>query len=462
MRQESGRRVTEVNPILSLTWISPSIDNMRRTLYVPTVARVEGLGGILRRLAITVLAVMCATPGASPQSQPQAAAPASAPEGRALTLQQALELGARQNLDLMAARQRRAFALAGIRAARQIPNPSVDFEASRDAPHEVLFFNQPIELGGKRAHRIDVARQEQGLTDVEIAATERQVRRAVRAAYFAVAGMRAETARRARVLELARRLYDIAQQRFQAGDVAQLEVNQVQLEVARAEVDLRVARQQATVSQEHLSALLNEPPDTAWNPTTRLEDASPAPPVPDLVGHAFESNGELAHVNQDLRVEQARAGLLRAGRVPDLGVIFGGVFNAAPSFQAGHHEGFTMNLPIFSRNQGELQQSSAQQRFLELEASALRRTIAGEVQAAYYEWDTRRTEVELYRSTLRPAAERVEQQAEESYRAGKVNLLTVLEAQRSVQEIEKSYIESLGALQNAFAELEEITGTRLD
>jgi len=40
--------------------------------------------------------------------------------------------------------------------------------------------------------------------------------------------------------------------------------------------------------------------------------------------------------------------------------------------------------------------------------------------------------------------------------------LTVLEAQRSVQEIEKSYIESLGALQNAFAELEEITGTRLD
>jgi outer membrane protein, heavy metal efflux system len=216
------------------------------------------------------------------------------------------------------------------------------------------------------------------------------------------------------------------------------------------------------VSQERLSALLNEPPATVWKPITALEEAAVAPPVPDLVGRAYESNPELAHLSQELRVEQSRAGLLRAQRVPDLGVIVGGVFNAAPSFNAGHHEGLNMTLPIFSRNQGELQQSSAQQRFLEMQSSALRRTIAGEVQAAYSEWDSRRTEVALYRDTLRPAAERVEQQAEESYRAGKANLLTVLDAQRSVQEIEKSYLESLAALQIAFAELEQITGTRLD
>jgi cobalt-zinc-cadmium efflux system outer membrane protein len=199
-----------------------------------------------------------------------------------------------------------------------------------------------------------------------------------------------------------------------------------------------------------------------WQPMTRLEEAASPPAVPDLVGHAYESNGELAHLNQELRVEQSRAALLRAERVPNLNVLFGGVFNAAPSFDVGHHEGFTMTLPIFSRNQGELQQSSAQQRYLEAQTAALRRTISGEVQAAYYEWDARRVEVELYRSTLRPAAERVEQQAEDSYKAGKTNLLTVLDAQRSVQEIEKGYIESLGALQEAFAALEQITGTRLD
>jgi cobalt-zinc-cadmium efflux system outer membrane protein len=416
-----------------------------------------GTGEILKLPAIAALALLCLLPAAWAQTP----APVS-PAERPITLQQALEMASRQNLDLMAARQRRAFALAGIRIARQIPNPSVDFEASRDAPHEILYFTQPLELGGKRGHRTDVARQEQTLTDVEIATTERQVRRAVRETYFSVAGMSAETARRGRVLQLAQRLYEIAQQRFQAGDVAQLEVNQVQLEVARAEVDLRVARQQETISRERLSALLNEPPETVWKPLTRLEEAAPAPPVADLVSRAYQSNSELAHINQELRVERAREGLLRAERVPDLGVIFGGVFNAAPDFRVGHHEGLVMNLRVFTRNQGELQQSSAQQRFLELQSAALRRSVSGEVQAAYYEWDARRAEVELYRNTLRPAAERVEQQAEESYRAGKVNLLTVLEAQRSVQEIEKNYLDSLGALQSAFAALEEITGSGLD
>ena len=411
----------------------------------------------MKLLGIPVLLLFSGLPAVWPQTP----APAGPPP-RPITLQQALELAARQNLDLMAARQRRAFALAGIRAARQIPNPSLDFEASRDAPHETFLITQPIELGGKRARRTDIARQEQTLTDVEIASIERQVRRAVREAYFTVAGLAAETARRARVLQLAQRLGEIARQRFQAGDVAQLEVNQVQLEVARAEVELRVARQQETVSQERLSALLNEPARTVWKLETRLEDAAPVPPLTDLVDRAYQSNSELEHLTQELRVEQARAALLRAERVPDLGVVVGGVFNAAPDFRAGHHEGLVMNLPIFSRNQGELQQSSAQQRFLELQSAAVRRSVSGAVQAAYYEWDARRAEVELYRDTLRPAAERVEQQAEESYRAGKANLLTVLEAQRSVQEIEKDYLDSLGALQSAFAALEEITGSGLD
>jgi outer membrane protein, heavy metal efflux system len=415
------------------------------------------VGDSLKLLALGALVLLSAIPAAWPQTPTPAA-----PSERPITLQQALELAARQNLDLMAARQRRAFALAGIRAAKQIPNPTVDFEATRDAPHESLLFTQPLELGGKRGRRVDVAKQEQTLTEVEIVTIERQLRRAVREAYFSVAAMAAETSRRERVLQLAQRLFDIAQQRFQAGDIAQLEVNQAQLEVARADVDLRVARQQQTVSRERLSALLNEAPDTPWKGLTPLEAASPAPPLTDLVARAYQSNAELTHLNQELRIEQAREKLLRAERVPDLNVIVGAVFNAAPNFQVGHHEGFSMNLPIFSRNQGELQQSSAQQRFLELQTAAVRRSVAGDVQAAYYEWDARRAEVDLYRNTLRPVAEKVEQQAEESYRAGKVNLLTVLEAQRSVQEIEKNYLDSLGALQSAFAALEEITGSGLD
>jgi outer membrane protein TolC len=51
---------------------------------------------------------------------------------------------------------------------------------------------------------------------------------------------------------------------------------------------------------------------------------------------------------------------------------------------------------------------------------------------------------------------------EESYRAGRASLLTVLDAQRNVQQVEREYLDSLLALQTAFAALEETVGTPLD
>jgi outer membrane protein TolC len=99
---------------------------------------------------------------------------------------------------------------------------------------------------------------------------------------------------------------------------------------------------------------------------------------------------------------------------------------------------------------------------LDSQVAATRRAVAGRVEAGYYEWSTRQTEVDLYRRTLLPAVQRFEGLAEESYRAGRASLLTVLNAQHSVQQAEREYLDSLLALQTAFADLEEIVGAPLD
>ncbi len=100
---------------------------------------------------------------------------------------------------------------------------------------------------------------------MEIAALERQVRHEVRDAYFGLAHARGATAQQADVLKLAQRLHDIAQARFQAGDIAQLEVTQADLEAARAEADLQVAQQEEKVALSDLNTLLNESPTTDWD-----------------------------------------------------------------------------------------------------------------------------------------------------------------------------------------------------
>jgi cobalt-zinc-cadmium efflux system outer membrane protein len=379
-----------------------------------------------------------------------------------ISLQAALDLAAKQNLDLLAARQRQAVSKAGVQIARQRPNPTLSFDALRDTPHEGVFADQPLELGGKRGRRIEVAHQEGALTDLEIAGLERQIRRQTREAYFQVSFSRAESQRLAHILELAHRLEQIAKDRFNAGDVAQLEVIQAGLEVARAQADYKVAQQEEKVSLSQLNALLNEPATTDWKPVEALRDLPPAVSLPELIQLAYNSNPDLQHVVQEQKVEESRRALLKAERIPNLDLEFGMDFNAPGEFRMGPRSQISMALPIFARNQGEIAQSRATQNLLDAEEAALKRSVAAKVETAYYDLDAQRTQADTYRATLMPIAQQLESLAEQSYRAGKTDILMVLTAQRNVQDVEHSYLQSLLTVQSTFAGLEEIVGTSID
>jgi cobalt-zinc-cadmium efflux system outer membrane protein len=379
-----------------------------------------------------------------------------------LTVQEALDLADKQNLDLAAARRRRAVALAGFQIARQRPNPSANFTALRDEPHEGLFFDQPVEIGGQRGRRIDVARQEGALTELEIAALARQVRRRTREAYYAAAYARAECDRLARVVELAKRLAQIAEDRFKTGDVAQLEVIQTGLEVSRAEADLEVARQREKVSMSQLNALLNEPAAKAWELAGTLEDNTPTTRLEDLLSRAYQSNPELQHLGGEIKVEESRHSLLKAERIPNLDLEAGIDFNSPRDFRYGPRSQISIGLPLFTRNQGQIAQSLANERVLAAETAATERSVSARVEAAFYDLEAQRTQVQLYRDRLLPAARQLESMAEESYRAGKTNILTAIQAQQAVQSVESSYLQSLEQLQDLYAGLEETVGGAVD
>ena len=379
-----------------------------------------------------------------------------------LSLQDALARAERQNLDLVAARERHAVATAGVRVAGQRPNPVFSFSASRDAPHEGLMLDQPLEIGPKRSRRIDVARGEAELADLEIVALSRQVRHAVRDGFYQAEFAKAFSAQRSELLTLVLRLRDIAQARFEAGDVAQLEVIQADLEAARADAELQLAREEEGVAISRLNALLNEPAATRWDLVSALDALPAAPPLAQLDELALQSNPDLQHKKQEEAIEQRRSILLRAERIPDLSVGIGADLNNPPDYQAGLRGQFSIGLPLFARNQGEIAQSLASQKFLELDLAATRRRIESDVDSVALEFGARARQVGIFRDKVEPAARRLAQMAEESYKAGKANILTVIDAQRNAGQVQQEYLNSLVAAQSAFAQLEETVGAPLD
>jgi outer membrane protein, heavy metal efflux system len=380
----------------------------------------------------------------------------------ALDLRGALSAAEAGNLELRAARQQRALAISGLITARQLPNPVIGFTAARDTPHEGLSLDIPVELGGKRSKRIAVAKEEQKSTEIDIAVLSRQVRARTRDAFYRALSAREETAQAKTALDLSTRTRDLAQQRFEAGDVAQLEVLQAEVELARSSADYETTAQAQRGADVALAALLNRGLEGSLSLQGQLLDIPPVPTLQAVTDQATQTSGDLLKTAQDLKTEERRLELAKAQRVPNVDLSGGSDFNSPPDFRVGGKGGISVTVPLFNRGQGEIALSTARLELLRLTLASQRINVSAQVMAAYFDYAAKAHQVQQYRDRVLPESIRLEHMAEDSYQSGKTNLLTLLDAQRRLNDVQKAYLDSLFAAQSSFAALEENVGAPLD
>jgi outer membrane protein, heavy metal efflux system len=389
-------------------------------------------------------------------------APQVATGQQPIDLRSALNAADTANLELRAARQQRALALAGLTTARLLPNPTLGFTAARDTPHEGVSLDLPIELGGKRGKRIAVAQEEQRSIDIDIAVLGQQVRRRTREAFFRSLAARAQTVQAKAALDLSRRVRDLVQQRFEAGAVAQLEVLQADVELARSTADYETTAQLERSADVTLAALLNRSIDGTISIEGRLEEVPSAGSLETLTNQAMRSNADLQKSAQDLKTEERRLELAKTQRIPNLDLSVGADFNSPPDFQTGAKGGLGVSIPIFNHGQGEVALSSARMELLRLTIASQQINVSAQVASAYFDYVAKARQAQQYRDPIVPQTARMEQMAEESYQAGKTNVLTLLDTQRRLNDIQKAYLDALFAAQSSFATLEEGVGAPLD
>lgn len=379
-----------------------------------------------------------------------------------LDLKQALAAAEIGNLELRAARQQRAVALAGLKIAGQSPNPTISFAAARDLPHESLLWDQPLEIGGQRGKRKALAQEEQKTTEIDITVLSRQIRRRTREAFYRDLLAHAQTEQSKTAFDLASRIADIVHQRFDAGDVAQLEVIQAEVEAARSSADYEAALQTQKVADAQLAALLNRPLDQPLSLQGRLDDLPKPETLLALNEKSMAANVDILRTTQDLATEERRLTLAKALRIPNVDLQAGVDLNSPPDFNVGPRGQIAVALPLFNRGQGEVAQSNARLEFLRLSLQAQKTNASVQVIAAYYDYAAKAGQSNQYGQRIVPQTVKLEDMAEDSYRSGKSNLLTLIDAQRRLNETRKTYLDSLFAVQSSFAILEEAVGASLD
>jgi len=407
-----------------------------------------------RRILILMVVTSAAAPAASPQAPyPPASPPASQADEPPITLDQAFALAAANNRAITAARLRRAVDQAGIDVARERPNPDLHYEQAKETPHQSLTATQPIELGGKRGRRIAVAQAVARTGEAELALTLADIRAQVRRGYYGLAASQARVAIALDLQGIAGRARDAAQERFEAGEIARLEVLQAELLLAQAENEATAIAGERDATRSELNVVIGR---DARAPTQVAEDLGDVtlPAAEAAATAAMAGNAELAVLDRLVAEAVARAALARAQQVPDP-TLEGAVTHDAPGeFVWGWRYAVGVTVPLFTRHRAAVRVEEATLAQLRAQREALIQRLEGAVGAALARATVQRRQYVRYRDEILPRSREIEAMAEESYRSGQTGLVALLQALQSAREARAKAVQAAYDYQIALAELE--------
>jgi cobalt-zinc-cadmium efflux system outer membrane protein len=118
----------------------------------------------------------------------------------------------------------------------------------------------------------------------------------------------------------------------------------------------------------------------------------------------------------------------------------------------------SMPLPVFNRNQGEIERAHQERRQVELRIAALRASITADIDTAYDEYATARSLLESIEGTMLQQARDVREITDYSYRRGDSSLLELLDAQRAFNETMQAYNEARAEYARSLYLIDSISG----
>lgn len=117
----------------------------------------------------------------------------------------------------------------------------------------------------------------------------------------------------------------------------------------------------------------------------------------------------------------------------------------------------TIDIPVFSRNQGEIKKSVFMKQQVEQQLTGVQSKIQTEIRTAYADYRLQQQNVESYRSILQNS-QTILDNIRYSYLKGSTTIIDFLEAQRSWLETQQQYYDALLQYRQSYIELLYTTG----
>lgn len=414
-----------------------------------------------------------------PVDVPAAAEDEGPPHG--LTLDLAIERMVHENLDLKSRYFEIPQAQADVLTASLRANPLLyadsqlvpygQYSSSRPGgPLQYdLNITYPLDVTHKRQARILVAVRARRVLEAQYQNAVRLEINNVYTAFVDVLAARETVRFRHASLAGYDQLLKALQEYYQLSGTTRAEVNRMKVQRNTTEIYLRRDQEALRHAKRTLAALLYLPPGDAEGLEVRgtLRDRAAAAPAEDeLIQLALNNRPDLLAYRLGVERAQADVRLARANRLQDVYLLYQPYTfqNNQPLGQKSATSwalGLTVPLPLYNRNQGNLQRARLNVTQTETELAALMRQIITEVQQAQKQYLVTRDSVRTFEETLLREAAQMRDDSRKIYLEGEQDIVFYLNAERDYRENVYLYYDTLVQHRRSMLGLNTAVGQRI-
>jgi cobalt-zinc-cadmium efflux system outer membrane protein len=251
---------------------------------------------------------------------------------------------------------------------------------------------------------------------------------------------------------------DLSRDRFHAGDIAQVDLDRLELGRVQYEQDNETADVNLRTAKIQLLQLLNDrTPVDQFDVIGPFEFSDNLQPLDQYHQFALSGRPDLQAAIQTVEKAKIDHNLAIANGSTD--PTFG-VDAAHQSEPLNSYIGVSVSVPlrIFDRNQGEKQRTLLDIDLQQQQAEAARAQVFADVDSAYATVDSQLKLLRPYKDKYLDQAKRVRDTISFSYQHGGASLLDFLQAQSDYRSVQLGYLNLVGSYLTAAAQMNEAVG----
>jgi outer membrane protein TolC len=377
----------------------------------------------------------------------------------------------KQNPEIEAAQHRWRAAQERAPQARALDDPEVKIEwwntpENLDitrTPNTIFGLSQRFPFPGKLGLKESLAVKEAEMAASLLRAKELEVAAQVKSGYYEVFLAHKAIEIHHQQIDILQDFFAIANARFRAGKGAQVDVLKASVELSKLLNELPVLEQQWESAKAKLNVLLNRVPQSPL--AEPLEPPGPRArrTLEDLQQVAIQNRPELRALDIEIARSQTAIALAQKQYYPDFNVMVSRFQN----FEA--RDGFgamvTMSLPFSfwtkPKYDAGVREAAANQDSAKALYQVLKNQVLFDVKDLLVKTEAAEKLMTLYKTTIIPQARQTLESARANYQTGKLEFLSLLDAERALRDFQLEYYRALTTFEQRMAELERAVGMDL-